>query len=157
MVTNRQILAAVLVKWAQPAIEQFATSKLSALPFFEIANNKVRSTGFVSPTWALERDLMPIAGGLVKAVAEPALASMLNGVPDAMIPQMAHGIVDSALENGSLSLFEGKVIFEQEDLEELKRYLNYNLPYVSGESYQVLEAENPAPMAAGAEQNGQPN
>lgn len=157
MVTNRQILAAVLVKWAQPAIEQFATSKLSALPFFEIANNKVRSTGFVSPTWALERDLMPIAGGLVKAIAEPALASMLNGVPDAMIPQMAHGIVDSALENGSLSLFEGKVIFEREDLEELKRYLNYNLPYDAGESYQVLEAENPAPVTAGAEQNGQSN
>lgn len=154
MATNRQILAAVLVKWAQPAIEQFATSKLSLLPFFEIANNKVRSTGFVSPAWSLERELMPMAGGLVKALAEPALASMLDGVPDGMIPQMAHGIVDSAIENGQLSLFEGKVVFEREDLEELKRYLNYNLPYDAGESYKVLEAENPAPTATGAEQNG---
>lgn len=151
MVANRQILAAVLVKWAQPAIEQFATSKLSLLPFFEMANNKVRSTGFVSPTWTLERELMPMAGGLVKAVAEPALASMLKDVPDAMIPQLAHGIVDAALEKGSLSLFEGKVEFEREDLEELKRYLNYNLPYEAGENYQVIVEEIPAPTDAGAQ------
>ena len=151
MVANRQILAAVLVKWAQPAIEQFATSKLSLLPFFEAANTKVRSTGFVSPTWSLERELMPMAGGLVKAIAEPALASMLKDVPDAMIPQLAHGIVDTALEKGALSFFEGKVEFEREDLEELKRYLNYNLPYEAGETYQVLEAEKPAPTDAGAQ------
>lgn len=152
MATNRQILAAVLVKWAQPAIEQFATSKLSMLPFFEIANNKVRSTGFVSPAWTLERELMPMADGLVKALAEPALAKMLDGVPDSLIPQMAHGIVDSAIENGQLSLFEGKVVFEREDLEELKRYLNYNLPVEVQEQYKVLTAEQPTPTETGAKE-----
>lgn len=141
MVSNRQILAAVISKWAQPAIQQLATSKLSALPFFDMLNNKVRSLGFVSPTWSLERELAPMANGLMKAIAEPAIAKMLDGIPDPMIPQMAHGIVDSALENGSLSLFEGKIVFEREDLEELKKYLTYNLPVEAVEEYKVITNE----------------
>lgn len=151
MATNKQILAAVIAKWAQPAIRQFATSKMATLPFFELANNKVRSTGFVSPTWTLESELMPMADGIVKAVAEPIIVSMLGNVTDAMIPQMAHGIVDAALERGSVAFFEGKVEFEREDLEELKRYLDYNLPIEKSDNYQVLtEAVDPVPTTTGA-------
>lgn len=149
MATNRQILAAVLVKWAQPAIGQLASGKFASLPFFEAANNKVRSLGWVSPSWSLEAELMPMAGGLVKAVAEPAIASMLDKVPDELIPQMAHGIVDAALEKGSLTLLEGRIEFEKEDMEELKRYLNYNLPVTAKENYTVI-TDSPAPSDAGA-------
>jgi hypothetical protein len=48
---------------------------------------------------------------------------------DASIPKMAHEIVDDALKNGELSLFEGKVVFEEADLRNLKRLLELNLPY----------------------------
>ena len=38
-------------------------------------------------------------------------------------------IVNEALKNKELSLFEGKVVFEEADLRSLKRLLELNLPY----------------------------
>ena len=43
---------------------------------------------------------------------------------------------------GGLSLFEGKIEFEKEDLEELKSLLRYNLPIQDvPNSYEVLTEE----------------
>jgi hypothetical protein len=59
---------------------------------------------------------------------QPFLADYLRRIPDGAIPSMAHSLVENALKQGSLSLLEGNVIFEREDLEELQRLLRYNLP-----------------------------
>ena len=53
----------------------------------------------------------------------------ISQIDDASLPKIAHEIVDNALKNGELALFEGKVIFERADIEHLKRLLDLNLPY----------------------------
>jgi hypothetical protein len=141
MMNNRTILAAVLAKWAQPAINQMTSGRLDTLPFLAAISNKVRSTGWVSPQWSLGKELSPLLGNAVNSLVEPLIASYLQGVPDEAIPNMAHSIVDEAIKQGELSLFEGNVIFEKEDLEELKNYLDYNLPLAASSQYVVKTGE----------------
>jgi hypothetical protein len=74
-------------------------------------------------------------------VVEPLVAQYLSGFPDEAIPQMMHSVVENAIKQGSLSLFEGKVEFEKEDLEELQKLLRYNLPIKKTMGYQVLTEE----------------
>lgn len=141
MTNNRTILAAVLAKWAQPAINQMTSGRLDTLPFLAAISNKVRSTGWVSPQWSLGKELSPLLGNAVNSLVEPLIASYLQGIPDEALPNMAHSIVDEAIKQGELSLFEGNVIFEKEDLEELKNYLDYNLPLTASSQYVVKTGE----------------
>lgn len=141
MMNNRTILAAVLSKWAQPAINQMTSGRLDTLPFLAAISNKVRSTGWVSPQWSLGKELSPLLSNAVNSLVEPLIVSYLQGVPDEAIPNMAHSIVDEAIKQGELSLFEGNVIFEKEDLEELKNYLDYNLPLTASSQYVVKTGE----------------
>ena len=67
----------------------------------------------------------------------PVIERYLQGMPDSSLPSIAHNLVDAAIVNGSLSLFEGNVVFEKEDLEELKNYLNWNLPLGESPAYEV--------------------
>jgi hypothetical protein len=62
-------------------------------------------------------------------IVAPMISKYVSQIDDASIPKMAHGIVDNAIKNGELSLFEGKVVFEESDLKQLKRLLELNLPY----------------------------
>ena len=143
--SNSQILAAVLNKWAQPAIRQLAGSRLSALPFMANIEAKVKSTGWVSPMWSLGGELSPLVQGLSSSIVEPLLARYLQGVPDDALPQMAHTIVDDAIKNGGLTLLEGAVELEVEDLEELKKLLRYNMPIAEYKGYEVI-TEEPTPQ-----------
>jgi len=136
--TNAQILAAVLNKWLQPAVKQLAGQRLSSFPFIAAIENKVRSTGWVSPSWRLSDELAPLMQTITGTMLEPFIASYLAKVPDESIPEMAHAIVDSAMENGGLSLFEGNVTFEKKDVEELKKLLDYNLPRKAFPKYNVV-------------------
>lgn len=137
--TNAQILSAVLTRWAQPIVETFAGGKLSALPFIANIEQKIKSTGWVSPMWSLGKELSPMLGGLANQLVEPLLSNYLKDIPDAMIPQLAHSLVDNAIKQGGLSLFEGKIELEAEDLEELRTLLRYNLPIAdAGETYKVI-------------------
>ena len=135
--TNAQILAAVLAKWGQPAIEQLTSGKLDNLPWMQAVSNKVRSMGWVSPNWSLSKELSPLMSTITDAVVVPIIGRFLEGMPDESLPSIAHSIVDAALVNGSLSLFEGNVVFEKEDLDELKNYLNWNLPLGESPAYEV--------------------
>lgn len=137
MYSNAQILTAVLNKWMQPVVQQFASSKMALLPLIGAINNKVRSTGWVSPQWNLTAELSPIIEPITNNIMQPLLGSYISRIPDSAIPQMAHGIVDAALERGELELFEGKVVFEESDLQELKKLLDYNLPIKKDEDYVV--------------------
>ena len=138
MYSNREILSAVLVKWATPAIQQFMGGKMGTIPFVANIESKLRSTGWVSPMWSLGAEIAPLVGNMAAPIIEPMLSKYLEGIPDDAIPQMAHTLVENAIKQGSLSLFEGKVEFEREDLEELLTLLRYNLPYKKAMGYQVL-------------------
>ena len=137
MWSNRQILAAVLNKWLQPALQQMASTKLMQLPFLANIEAKVRSTGWVSPMWSLGNEVAPLLSGVTTQLVEPMISQYLQGIPDKAIPKMAHQLVENAIKQGQLSLFEGNVVFELCDLEELQKLLKYNLPIKEEECYKV--------------------
>lgn len=135
--TNAQILAAVMNKWLQPVVLQFSQMKMSSFPFVQALETKMKNTGWVSPNWSLTRELAPMIEPITNSIVQPMLNRYLANVPDEAIPAMAHGIIDSAMANGKLELMEGKLIFDKEDLTELKNLLNYNLPLKETEEYKV--------------------
>ena len=146
MYSNAQKLAAVLNKWAQPAIQGLLGTRLGQLPFIANIDAKLRSTGWVSPMWSISKEKSPLLDGLSSSLVEPMLARYLQGIPDEAIPELAHKVVEDAIRNGGLSLFEGKVEFETDDLEELRTLLRYNLPVPEKTgSYEVL-TEEPIPQ-----------
>lgn len=135
--TNSQILSAVLNKWLQPVVLQFSQAKMSSFPVVQAIENKVKHIGFVSPNWSLTQELAPMIEPITNSLVQPFLNRYLSNIPDEAIPAMAHKIVDTALENGKLELMEGKLIFDKEDLIELKKLLNYNLPMQVSQEYNV--------------------
>ena len=137
MYSNAQILAAVVNKWAQPIIGQLIAGKVGSIPALGMAENWVKNLGIVSPNYSIVKDLMPIVGGASEIVVQPMLSRYLSMVDDATLPAMAHGIVDKAIENGELSLAEGFLTFEENDLKRLKRLLELNLPLEKSECYTV--------------------
>ena len=146
MYSNAQKLAAVLNKWAQPAIQGLLGTRLGQLPFIANIDAKLRSTGWVSPMWSISKEISPLLDGLSSSLVEPMLARYLQGIPDEAIPELAHKVVEDAIRNGGLSLSEGKVEFETDDLEELRTLLRYNLPVPEKTgSYEVL-TEEPIPQ-----------
>lgn len=139
--SNSEILASVLNKYIQPVIVQFSQAKMSSFPLVQTIENKVKSTGFVSQNWSLTQELSPLIEPISGSLVKPMIKQYLSNVPDESIPAMAHGLVDKALENGGLSLMEGRLQFERDDLVELKKLLNWNLPLVKEEEYQVIMSE----------------
>ena len=137
MWSNRQILAAVLNKWLQPALQQMAGAKLMQLPFLSNIEAKIKSTGWVSPMWSMANEVAPLLGGVTTQLVEPMISQYLQGIPDQAIPKMAHQLVENAIKQGQLTLFEGNVVFELCDLEELQKLLKYNLPIKEEECYKV--------------------
>lgn len=133
---NSEILSAVLNKWAQPLVGTFIEGNMQSLPFVQGLQNKIKSMGWVSPQWSLYKELAPLMEGISGNILAPILNKYLSEVDDASLPKMAHEIVDNALKNGELRLFEGKVIFERDDLQQLKRLLDLNLPW-SGEEVEI--------------------
>lgn len=139
--SNREILAAILVKWAEPLLSTLAGSTLINIPAISSLENKIRSTGWVSTQWSIGSELSPFVGSVVTAVAAPMLSQYLSNVPDEAIPAMAHGIVDKAIANGELSILEGNVRFDKDDLLKLKRLLNANLRPQVNEPINLQEDE----------------
>ena len=135
--TNAQILAAVLTKWGQPAIQQLTSGRLDNLPWMQAITNKVRSTGWVSQSWSLGRELAPVMGSMTEAIVTPMIERYLSSMPDGSIPVIAHKFVDAAIENDGLTLFDGNVTFDKDDLTELKHYLEWNLPLDASPAYEV--------------------
>lgn len=135
--SNSHILAAVLVKWAQPAIEQLTSGRMDSLPWVQAITNKVRSTGWVSPNWSLSREIAPLTNGMTETIAMPLVENLMKSFPDEALPGIAHKFVDSAIQNNGLSLFDGNVVFDKDDMVELKHYLEWNLPIGASPVYEV--------------------
>ena len=91
----------------------------------------------MSQNWSLGKELAPLLGGMTEAIVSPMIERYLQGLPDNAVPQVAHTFVDNAIKNGGLMLFDGNVVFEVEDLKELKGYLNWNLPLDKSSVYEV--------------------
>ena len=138
--TNAQILSAVLNHWLQPVARQFAGRKLASLPFVQAVENKIRVTGWVSPSWSMPEELSPLMENMTGTLLQPLLDSYLSRIPDEAIPEMAHSLVGKAIADNGLALFEGNLVFEKEDMEELKKLLDYNLPLTKTEAYVVKTA-----------------
>lgn len=137
MFTNAQILSAVINKWSQPFVKTMLSGKFNSIGFLHNLEAKIKATGWVGPNYQLMQDLSPLIDSITGSVVTPMLTRYLSQIDDATIPQMAHSIVDDAIKKGSLTLFDGKIVFETEDLEELKKLLEYNLPLKEEEIYNV--------------------
>ena len=116
---NSQILAAVVSEWARPAISQIAAGNLMRLPMLQSLQATIGSLGLVSGNYSLQADVEPMIQ------------------PEESIPQMAHDVVDQLRYKGPLSILEGVITFDEEDLDELADLLQKNLPVENAQGYQV--------------------
>ena len=140
MYSNVEILSAVIAKWVQPLITSIATANLSKIPFVGNIEAKIKASGWVSPNWNIANELSPFMPSVSQAMIKPALLNALSGISDDQVPAFAYGIVDTAIEKGSLEILDGNVKFNKEDLLQLRRLLELNLPLPT-ESYKVKEEE----------------
>ena len=135
--SNSQILAAVVSEWARPAISQIAAGNIMRLPMLQSLQATIGSLGLVSGAYNLQKDIEPLIQPVVNSLITPMLARYFGQIPEESIPQMAHDIVEKVRYNGPLSILEGVVTFDEEDLDELADLLQKNLPVESVEHYQV--------------------
>lgn len=134
---NSQILAAVVSEWARPAISQIAAGNLMRLPMLQSLQATIGSLGIVNGNYALQKDIEPLIQPIINSLITPMLARYFGQIPEESIPQMAHDIVGKMRTNGSMSILEGMVTFEEEDLAELADLLDKNLPIGQTRDYQV--------------------
>lgn len=134
---NSQILAAVVSEWARPAISQIAAGNLMRLPMLQSLQATIGSLGLVSGDYALQKDIEPLIQPVVNSLVTPMLTKYFGQMPEESIPQLAHDIVDKVRYNGPISILEGLITFDEEDLDELADLLQKNLPVEKVEGYQV--------------------
>lgn len=139
--TNKEILTAVVIEWIKPVIPMIIGNRLNQLPVLNMFQNWVKNLGIAPPNWTLAQDISPIIQGAAYNLLTPFIFPRLDKVPDEYIPEMAHGIVDAAILSGGLNLLGGYISFDKDDMQELKNYLDYNLPYTPKERYQVIKPE----------------
>lgn len=135
--SNSQILAAVVSEWARPAISQIAAGNIMRLPMLQSLQATIGSLGLVSGAYNLQKDIEPLIQPVINSLITPLLSRYFGQIPEESIPQMAHDIVEKVRYNGPLSILEGVVTFEEEDLDELAELLQKNLPVESVDHYQV--------------------
>ena len=134
---NSQILAAVVSEWARPAISQIAAGNLMRLPMLQSMQATISSLGIVSGSYALQKDIEPLIQPIVNSLITPMLARYFGQIPEESIPQMAHDIVEKMRNNGPVSVLEGMVTFDEEDITEVSDLLDKNLPVGQTPGYQV--------------------
>lgn len=134
---NSQILAAVVSEWARPAISQIAAGNLMRLPMLQSLQATISSLGIVSGSYALQKDIEPLIQPIVNSLITPMLSRYFGQIPEESIPQMAHDIVEKMRGNGPVSVLEGVVTFDEEDITELSDLLDKNLPVGQTPGYQV--------------------
>ena len=134
---NSQILAAVVSEWARPAISQIAAGNLIRLPMLQSLQATISALGIGSGSYALQKDIEPLIQPIVNSLITPMLARYFGQIPEESIPQMAHDIVENMRGNGPVSVLEGMVTFDEEDITELSDLLDKNLPVGQTPGYQV--------------------
>lgn len=135
--TNAQILTAVILKWAEPVLPAIANNAVTGMANSMLPVEKfLKNWGLASPQWTMAGQIQSLVSAGGAKMIRPFLENAVSKIPDSMIPQIAHEYVDGAIQQGGITLFD-KLTFEKEDLQELKKYLDCNLPYTPAEEYQV--------------------
>ena len=136
--TNAQILTAVLLKWGEPVIPALMSKTLAGISATMLPVEKfLKSVGMVGGGWSMAGEINSLAAIGGTKVIRPYLERLVSKMPDELIPEIAHGYVNSAIEAGSLSILDNYFSFDRNDLVELKKYLDCNLPYQKPEEYVV--------------------
>lgn len=158
--TNAQILTAVILKWGEPVIPVMMGNFLNGISAGMLPVEKlIKSIGLAGPGWQISNEINSLAAVGGTRVIRPFLENFISRIPDKMIPELAHGYVDSAIEQGKLSILDERFTFDRDDLVELKKYLDCNLPYQKEEEYVVKvpqQQPKPAESAPHAQTNSQP-
>lgn len=136
--TNSQILAAVVSEWARPAIAQIASGNIMKLPIMQSLQQTIGSLGIVSGNYSLQAELEPMIQPVINSLITPMLTRTFGNIPDESIPQMAHDIVEQLMAQGTFSILEGMITFEENDIMELADLLQKNLPVNNTDGYQVI-------------------
>lgn len=136
--SNSQKLAAVLSEWARPAIAQIASSKLMQLSFMQSLQSTIASSGLVGENYNLTADIEPLIQPIINSLITPMMAQYFANIPDEAIPQTARAIVNQMRSQGTYTILDGLVTFDNEDIAELDSLLLKNLPVEEAESYQVI-------------------
>lgn len=107
------------------------------LPMLQSLQATISSLGIVSGSYALQKDIEPLIQPIINSLITPMLARYFGQIPEESIPQMAHDIVEKMRGNGPVSVLEGMVTFDEEDIDELSDLLDKNLPVGQTPGYQV--------------------
>lgn len=136
--TNAQKLAAIISEWARPAISQIASSKITSMGWVKSLQGSIMSLGLVGNDYNIAADIQPLLNPVVSAIVEPMLVEQFSKLPDQVIPQVARSIIDAVSKNGSLSLLNGLIVLEAQDIDELQDLVEKNLPCGNVEHYNIV-------------------
>lgn len=124
--------------WARPAITQLATSRLSSLPMMQNLQQSIVASGLVSQAYNISADLMPIMAPVINNLMQPYLEKQLAQLPDESIPALARDVLAEAEKKGSMSIMDGFLTLEAQDIQELRQLVEKNLPMAEGQGYEVI-------------------
>ena len=136
--SNAQKLAAVVSFWARPALTQLATSRLSSLPMMQSLQQSIVASGLVSQAYNISADLMPIMAPVINNLLQPYLEKQLTQLPDESIPALARDVLAEAEKKGSMSIMDGFLTLEAQDIQELRQLVEKNLPMADRQGYEVI-------------------
>lgn len=136
--SNAQKLAAVVSFWARPALTQLATSRLSSLPMMQNLQQSIVASGLVSQAYNISADLMPIMAPVINNLLQPYLEKQLAQLPDESIPALARDVLAEAEKKGSMSIMDGFLTLEAQDIKELRQLVEKNLPMADRQGYEVI-------------------
>lgn len=136
--SNAQKLAAVVSFWARPALTQLATSRLSSLPMMQSLQQSIVASGLVSQAYNISADLMPIMAPVINNLLQPYLERQLTQLPDESIPALARDVLAEAEKKGSMSIMDGFLTLEAQDIQELRQLVEKNLPMADRQGYEVI-------------------
>ena len=136
--SNAQKLAAVVSFWARPALTQLATSRLSSLPMMQNLQQSIVASGLVSQAYNICADLIPIMSPVINNLLQPYLEKQLAQLPDESIPALARDVLAEAEKKGSMSIMDGFLTLEAQDIQELRQLVEKNLPMADRQGYEVI-------------------
>lgn len=136
--SNAQKLAAVVSFWARPALTQLATSRLSSLPIMQNLQQSIVASGLVSQAYNISADLLPIMAPVINNLLQPYLERQLAQLPDESIPALARDVLAEAEKKGSMSIMDGFLTLEAQDIQELRQLVEKNLPMAERQGYEVI-------------------
>lgn len=124
--------------WARPAVTQLATQRLSSLPVMQNLQQSIMASGLVSQAYNISADLMPIMAPVINNLLQPYLEKQLAQLPDESIPALARDVLAEAEKKGSMSIMDGFLTLEAQDIQELRQLVEKNLPMAESQGYEVI-------------------